>query len=142
LKNGTVKENCCIYKTMKPDFWKMFVILNYAAKCPDWLRPRYHGNGRKNPASWFCAYCCIVYKYHHPKYGVCTLIRFWVTFVLVFSQSVALLGYHGNQIEMIHIFWNYGSCPTYWYIMCLDWRSGSVCIMVWNIWSFQPKPPP
>ena len=57
IKFAPVCNNDSSYKTMKGFFKNHVVFLNYVAKTPDWLVPGYHGNHRKNPASWFCAYC-------------------------------------------------------------------------------------
>ena len=77
-------------------------FLNYVAKYPNSLRPGYHGNIFKNPASLFCVYCSRVSS---PKYGV-NRFRFCATFSPVFSQSGASLGYHVNQSKTTTVFHN------------------------------------
>ena len=56
-KFAPVCNNDSSYKTMKNFFKNHVAFLNYVAKTSDWSVPGYRGNRRKNPASWFCAYC-------------------------------------------------------------------------------------
>ena len=57
MRFGTNDHIDIVYNLMKSFFGKNVAFLNYGSKYPDWLRPGYHGNQSKNPASLFCAPC-------------------------------------------------------------------------------------
>ena len=67
--------------------------------------------------------------------------RFWVTSVLVFSQSEALHGYHGNQNQTMYRFWIFGIWAFIWYITLHNWVLASGWKRLAKIWAPNTRPP-
>ena len=74
-------------------FGKNVSFLNYVAKYPNWLLPDYHGNQFTNPASFLCVLFPCVFL----QIWCQSIVSFLRYICSIFSQSLALLGYHGNQ---------------------------------------------
>ena len=67
--------------------------------------------------------------------------RFWVTSILVFSQSEALHGYQGNQNQKMYRFWIFGVWAFIWYITLHNWVLVSGWKRLAKIWAPNTRPP-
>ena len=121
--NITQKRKLVLIESWSPSFFFFFFVLvlilvqnlNYTAKLPDWsiidyllpwqpLKIRLH-DSMPNVDMYLPS------KYvHNSTYGN------WVRMTpVLFSQSEALYGYHGNQMKIIHWFWKSVTRATIWY---------------------------